>query len=82
MYGRIKDFNLHIGIIAIIFLSAFGVPTRGDDNDLHVTYLSRQYTPDDANDALYNLRQMPSAMSKLGFPQRSVYVYLVGWLEK
>ena len=77
MYGRIKDFNLHIVIIAVIFVSEFAVPILGDDNDLHGTYLLRQYTPDDTNDALYNLRRMPSAMSKLGYPQRSVYVWLV-----
>ena len=74
MYGRIKDFNFHIVIIAVIFVSEFAVPTRGDENDLPVTYLSRQYTPDDTNDALYYLRRMPSAISKRGFPQRSVYV--------
>ena len=77
MYGRIKDFNFHIVIIAVIFVSEFAVPTRGDENDLPVTYLSRQYTPDDTNDAIYNLRRMPSAVSKLGYPQRSVYVWLV-----
>ena len=77
MYGRIKDFNLHIVTIAVIFVSEFAVPIRGDDNDLHVTYVSRQYTPDDTNDALYNLRRMPSAMSKLGYQQRSVYAWSV-----
>ena len=77
MYGRIRDFSLHIVTIAVIFVSEFAVPIRGDDNDLHGTYLSRQYTPDDTNDALYNLRRMPSAMSKRGYPQRSVYAWLV-----
>ena len=74
MYGPIKDFNLHIVTIAVIFVSEFAVPILGDDNDLHGTYLLRQYTPDDTNDALYYLRRMPSAISKRGFPQRSVYV--------
>ena len=77
MYGRIRDFNLHIVTIAVIFVTEFVVPIRGDDNDLHGTYPSRNYPPDDTNDALYNLRRMPSAMSKLGYPQRSVYVWLV-----
>ena len=77
MYGRIEDFNLRIVLIAFIFVSEFTVLIRGDQNDLHVTYLSGQYTPDDANGALYNLRRMPSAMSKLGYPQRSVYAWLV-----
>ena len=69
MYGRIEDFNLRIVLIAFIFVSEFTVLIRGDQNDLHVTDLSRQYTPDDTIDVLYNLRRMPSVMSKLGFPQ-------------
>ena len=82
MYGRIEDFNLRIVLIAFIFVSEFTVLIRGDQNDLHVTYLSRQYAPDDTNDSLYNLRRMPSAMQKLGLPQRSVFIWLVGWFEK
>ena len=78
MYGRIEDFNLRIVLIAFIFVSEFTVLIRGDQNDLQVTYLSRQYAPDDTNDALYNLRRTPSAMQKLGFPQRSVFIWLVG----
>ena len=77
MYGRFNDFNLHIVTIAVIFVSEFAIPIRGDDNDLHGAYQSVQYTPDDTNDALYILRGMPLAMSKLGYPQRSVYVWLV-----
>ena len=69
MYGRIEDFNLRIVLIAFIFVSEFTVLIRGDQNDLHVTDLSRQYTPDDTIDALYNLRRMPSPMSKPVFPQ-------------
>ena len=72
MYGRIKGFILHIVIMDFIFVSEIAVPTRGENNDLDVTYLSRQYTPDDTIDALYNLRRMPSAMPELGVPQRSV----------
>ena len=77
MYGRIEDFNLRIVIIAFIFVSEFTVLIRGDQNDLHESYLSRQYAPDDTIDALYNLRRMPSAMQKLGFPQRSVFIWLI-----
>ena len=69
MYGRIEDFNLRIVLIAFIFVSEFTVLIRGDQNDLHVTDLSREYTPDDTIDALYNLRRMPSPLSKLGIPQ-------------
>ena len=78
MYGRIEDFNLRIVLIAFIFVSEFTVLIRGDQNDLHVTYLSRHYTPDDTKDALYNLRRMPSVCRNVDIHKGQ---YMHGWSD-